>query len=165
MSSPALDIFRKKVPEEIGGNTFLKKVPEERTRSIKVLLVASVSAVAIAGLVAPAPVQIKALPETHSCPYPDPGRERHAANYQMGEPVSGGDFRFVRTQGRPWQLPRPVKSYAFPDQARTYFQNASFLSDLEAVFEEQVDAIFYLGPLREYPNRDYLWARSRPLCW
>ena len=44
MSSPALDIFRKKVPEEIGGNTFLKKVPEERTRSIKVLLVASVSA-------------------------------------------------------------------------------------------------------------------------
>ena len=77
--------------------------------------------------------------------------------------ATGGDFRFVRTQGRPWQLPRPVKSYAFPDQARTYFQNASFLSDLEAVYEEQVDAIFYLGPLREYPHRDYLWARSRPL--
>lgn len=44
MSSPALDIFRKKVPEEVGGNTFFKKTPEERTRSVKVLLVASVSA-------------------------------------------------------------------------------------------------------------------------
>jgi predicted ATPase len=77
--------------------------------------------------------------------------------------AAGGDFRFVRTQGRPWQLPGPVKSYAFPDQARTYFQNASFLSDLEASYEEQMDALFYLGPLREYPQRDYLWARSRPV--
>ena len=25
-----------------------------------------------------------------------------------------------------------------------------------------MDAIFYLGPLREFPQRDYLWARSRP---
>lgn len=76
--------------------------------------------------------------------------------------VKGTDFRFVRTQGRAWQLPGPVKSYAFPDQARTYFQNASFLSDIEAAYEEQIDNIFYLGPLRDYPQRDYLWARSRP---
>jgi len=44
MASPAIDIIRKKVPQEIGGNAFLKKAPQERTRSIKVLLVASVSA-------------------------------------------------------------------------------------------------------------------------
>lgn len=74
----------------------------------------------------------------------------------------GGSFHFVRTQGRAWQLPGPVKSYAFPDQARTYFQNASFLADIEAAYEEQIDNIFYLGPLREYPQRDYLWARSTP---
>ena len=55
-----------------------------------------------------------------------------------------------------------MKSYAFPDQARTYFQNASFLSDIEAAYEEQIDNIFYLGPLRVFPTRDYLWARSRP---
>ena len=71
-------------------------------------------------------------------------------------------FRFLRTQGRPWQLPPPIKSYAFPDQARTYYQNASFLSDLEAAYEEAIDRIYYLGPLRVYPERDYLWARSRP---
>lgn len=72
------------------------------------------------------------------------------------------NFRFVRTTGRAWQLPGPTKAYAFPDQARLYYQNASFLSDLEGAYELQIDKIFYLGPLREYPARDYLWARSRP---
>lgn len=71
-------------------------------------------------------------------------------------------FHFVRSKGRAWLLPGPVKSYAFPDQARTYFQNASFLADLEASYERQLDKIYYLGPLREYPQRDYLWSRSRP---
>lgn len=75
---------------------------------------------------------------------------------------SDESFHFVRTKGRAWQLPGPIKSYAFPDQARTYFQNAGFLADLEASYEAQLDNIFYLGPLREYPQRDYLWARSRP---
>ncbi len=59
-------------------------------------------------------------------------------------------------------MPGPIKSYAFPDQAKTYFQNASLLSGLEAAFESQMDNVFYLGPLREFPQRDYLWARSRP---
>ncbi len=72
------------------------------------------------------------------------------------------EFGFVRTQGRAWHLPGPIKSYAFPDQARTYFQNAGFLADLEAAYETELDRTFYLGPLREFPQRDYLWARSRP---
>lgn len=73
-----------------------------------------------------------------------------------------GDFKFTRTMGRPWALPPPIKGYAFPDQVRTYYQNAQFLSDLEAAYEAAIDTIFYLGPLREYPQRDYLWAHSRP---
>jgi len=71
-------------------------------------------------------------------------------------------FAFIRTQGRAWQLPGPIKSYAFPDQARTYFQNAGFLADLEAAYEAELDHLYYLGPLRDFPQRDYLWARSRP---
>lgn len=71
-------------------------------------------------------------------------------------------FRFVRTPGRPPILPGPIKGYAFPDQARTNFQNAAFLADLEAAYEAEMDRIYYLGPLRQYPQRDYLWARSRP---
>lgn len=74
----------------------------------------------------------------------------------------GSTFEFVRQKGRAWQLPGPIKTYAFPDQARTYYQNASFLADLEACYEQQLDHVFYLGPLREFPKRDYLWARSRP---
>ena len=79
------------------------------------------------------------------------------------ELVSGGsDFAFVRTKGRAWQLSGPVKNYAFPDQTRTYFQNAGFLADLQLAYEKEIDKIFYLGPLREHPARDYLWARTRP---
>ncbi|MBD3769887.1 MAG: DUF3696 domain-containing protein [Rhodobacterales bacterium] len=87
-------------------------------------------------------------------------KEKQSKDFNLDSEFEG--FRFVRTTGRAWQLPGPTKSYAFPDQARTYYQNASFLSDLESAYEEQVDKIFYLGPLREYPARDYLWARSRP---
>jgi predicted ATPase len=72
------------------------------------------------------------------------------------------DFTFVRTQGRAWDLPGPIKCYAFPDQARTYFQNANFLADLELSFEKTMDQLYYLGPLRDYPQRDYLWSRARP---
>lgn len=76
---------------------------------------------------------------------------------------AGGSFRFVRNQGRAWPLPGPVRSYAFPDEARTYFQNAQFLADLETAYEEQLDHIYYLGPLRVRPERDYVWTGTRPL--
>lgn len=71
-------------------------------------------------------------------------------------------YKFKRTHGRVWDIPAPIKSYAFPDQVRTYFQNASFLSDLEKSYEEQLDRIFHLGPLRDYPKRQYTWAGSSP---
>lgn len=72
-------------------------------------------------------------------------------------------FRFIRNQGRVWDIPGPIKSYAFPDQAKTYYQNAGFLGDLEFSYEEFIDRIFYLGPLREYPKREYVWSGSSPL--
>lgn len=72
------------------------------------------------------------------------------------------DFSFVRTVGRPWDLPAPAKCYGFPDQVRAYFQNAGFLSDFELQFEELFARVFYLGPLRDYPRRQYSWAGARP---
>ena len=68
------------------------------------------------------------------------------------------DFDFVRTVGRPWDLPPPAKCYGFPDQVRAYFQNAGFLSDFELQFEQLFSRLFYLGPLRDYPRRQYSWA-------
>ena len=73
------------------------------------------------------------------------------------------NFKFIRTPGRPWSLPGPMKAYQFPDQTRGYFQNAGFLSDLEFALETNLDDnLFYLGPLRDYPRRDYTWTRSTP---
>lgn len=71
-------------------------------------------------------------------------------------------FKFVRSMGRPWDLPEPTKCFSFPDQAQTYFQNAQFLGLLENAYVEQVDNILHLGPLREDPKRQYSWSGSTP---
>ena len=78
-------------------------------------------------------------------------------------PDGGGDgFRFIRTPGRPWPLPGPVKTHLFPSQARTFFQNADFLGEFEVEYERLMDRIHYLGPLREYPQREYRWTGVNP---
>lgn len=76
---------------------------------------------------------------------------------------SDSDFRFVRNKQRAWALPGPIKTHLFPDQAKTYFQNADFLSLFEAEYESMIDSIFYLGPLREYPKREYPWSGTSPI--
>jgi hypothetical protein len=55
--------------------------------------------------------------------------------YQLS--AEAGDFRFKRIRGRMWDLPPPVKCYGFPDQVRTYHQNAGFLADFERAFEQR----------------------------
>lgn len=86
-----------------------------------------------------------------------------AVEYELFVSPASQGFKFVRTQGRPWKLPPPVKCYGFPDQVRAYYQNASFLSDFELQFEELFRRLFYLGPLREYPKRQYTWAGAQPV--
>ena len=71
-------------------------------------------------------------------------------------------FSFQRERGRPWALPPPVKCYGFPDRVRASYQNASFLSDFELEFEQLFSRLFYLGPLRDYPKRQYPWSGTRP---
>lgn len=85
-----------------------------------------------------------------------------SSSFNLEAKNTQNDFRFIRTQGRAWPLPGPIKSYAFPDQARTFFQNSVFLADLEKCYEGLLDNLYYLGPLRVYPERDYQWARTRP---
>ena len=82
--------------------------------------------------------------------------------YDLFSKVKTQEFRFIRTQGRVWKLPPPVKCYGFPDQVRAYYQNAGFLSFLELAFEELFSRTYYLGPLRSYPKREYTWAGSQP---
>lgn len=73
------------------------------------------------------------------------------------------EFKFTRVKGRAWDLPGPTKGYAFPDQARAYFQNADFLADFELAYIHLMDSILHLGPLRDFPKREYVWAGSRPV--
>lgn len=77
-------------------------------------------------------------------------------------PDAPNTFKFIRMPQRAWALPGPVKTYLFPDQAKTYFQNAAFLADFETQYESLMDSIFYLGPLREHPRREYQWSGSPP---
>lgn len=72
-------------------------------------------------------------------------------------------FRFIRNKARAWALPGPVKTHLFPDQAKTYYQNSDFLSLFEAEYESLMDSVYYLGPLREPPKREYPWSGASPL--
>lgn len=86
----------------------------------------------------------------------DPPVER--AEYDL---IADG-YDVKRIRGRAWPLPAPVKNYGFPDQVNAYYQNAGFLSEFVLAFENLIENIYYLGPLREYPHRSYVWAGESP---
>ena len=77
-------------------------------------------------------------------------------------PRSPSGFGFKRMQDRAWELPPPIKCYGFPDQVKAYFQNAGFLADFALAFEDLFSRVYYLGPLRDYPKREYTWAGAQP---
>lgn len=72
------------------------------------------------------------------------------------------NFRFVRYKGRPWKLESPMNCYGFPEKVRTFYQNADFLIDLEFAFEQCLQSVYYLGPLRAFPERTYSWHGFQP---
>jgi predicted ATPase len=92
------------------------------------------------------------------------GMKRGAKGYGLiaREEPSKKALKLHRKAGRMWELPAPVKCYGFPDQVKAYYQNVGFLSDLELEFEKLFARVFYLGPLREYPQRQYTWAGAQP---
>lgn len=71
-------------------------------------------------------------------------------------------YKLKRNRGRQWPLPEPIKCYGFPNQVNAYYQNAGFLSELVLAFEENLQRVYYLGPLREYPERSYVWGGEKP---
>lgn len=72
------------------------------------------------------------------------------------------DFKFNRRRGRPWDVTSLVKCYGFPDTVRANYQNAGFLTDLEFALEKRLEDVYYLGPLRVYPERVYAWSGAQP---
>ncbi len=89
------------------------------------------------------------------------GMRRNAeAKYDLFS--EGSKFEFARSRGRAWPLPHPDQYYGFPHQVGTYFTNAEFLFDLEFELEERLQEVYYLGPLRAYPERTYIWSSAEP---
>ena len=72
------------------------------------------------------------------------------------------EFQFIHSRGRPASFPHPVKTHLFPNRIRAKYKNSDFLSDFELAYENLMDSIYYLGPLREYPRREYHWSGSSP---
>ena len=71
-------------------------------------------------------------------------------------------YDLKRTRGRKWTLPQPDKFYGFPDEAVAYYQNTGFLPDLSLELERLFSRIHYVGPLRGYPRRSYIWSGEVP---
>lgn len=91
-------------------------------------------------------------------------KKEGSTEFQLNaKPPADEAFRFVRNKQRAWALPGPIKTHLFPDQAKTYYQNADFLSLFEVKYESMMDSIYYLGPLREYPKREYPWSGTSPI--
>jgi len=76
--------------------------------------------------------------------------------------LTHGKYKPVRNPGKPWPLPPPTRFYGFPDEVAAKYQNVSIVRDLTLELEKQLQRIYYLGPLREYPQRQYTWAGERP---
>lgn len=87
--------------------------------------------------------------------------EKKRSGYALDARGPSG-FKFKRSLGRAWDLPAPVKCYGFPDQVNSYFQNAGFLTDFQLAWEELFNRLYYLGPLRDYPRRQYTWGGAQP---
>lgn len=69
-----------------------------------------------------------------------------------------------RPSSRPIKyISKPIKCYGFSPEALRYYQNTTYLSDLELALENFFSQqVFYLGPLRDYPQRVYNWAGEQP---
>lgn len=71
-------------------------------------------------------------------------------------------YSAVRSKGRVWPLPEPVRFYGFPDEAVAYYENTGFLPDFTLALERLFNSLYYLGPLRKRPARTYTWSGEVP---
>jgi hypothetical protein len=88
---------------------------------------------------------------------------RQEENLRTGYEVITDGYEFKRSRGRPFGTIRPIKCYGFPDEVNAQYHNAGFLSELVLAFEQLFQGIHYLGPLREYPHRSYVWGGEPPV--
>ena len=89
---------------------------------------------------------------------PDGKQNRKNVEYEL----TSSQYALTRHQGRAGSLPEPLRFYGFPDEVAAYYQNTAFAADLVLELERLLRSVFYVGPLREYPKRLYLWSGEVP---
>jgi predicted ATPase len=96
----------------------------------------------------------------------DSGRVLDVAMRRVGSgkkfELTSSHYELVRHPGRAVALPEPKRFYGFPDEVTAYYKNAAFTSDLVLALEKQLAGVYYVGPLRDYPSRLYLWSGEIP---
>jgi hypothetical protein len=59
-------------------------------------------------------------------------------------------------------LSGPRKGYLLPSDSKTCYTGIACFDVFEIDYERMMDSIHYLGPLREYPRREYTWSGASP---
>ena len=77
--------------------------------------------------------------------------------------INYGDADIAPQREPPSGLPPPVKCFGFHDQVQYAYSGAGFLAEFPKEFEKLLSHVVYLGPVREYPEREYTWSGSQPL--
>jgi len=81
---------------------------------------------------------------------------------QGGYRLDTESYQAVRQKGRAWRLPAPENFFGFPDEAIAYYQNTGFLNDLSLSIKNLFKSMYYVGPLREHPERYYNFSGEQP---
>lgn len=68
----------------------------------------------------------------------------------------------ARPRGRPKVDIRPIRCYGFSHEAFQAYVDSFFVQFLDHTFEKQFSGLYYLGPLREFPQREYRWGGEQP---
>ena len=76
--------------------------------------------------------------------------------------LSVSPLQLVKATGRPWPVEQPEKFYRLSERSIARFQNAGFLTDFALATETMLRNIYYLGPLRQPPQRIYSWSGDTP---
>jgi energy-coupling factor transporter ATP-binding protein EcfA2 len=102
--------------------------------------------------------QYRLATATHSCSVGMAQQPDDASSYRL----TTENWNIQPQPDRSTALPRPIKSYGFPDQISRAYQHVTVLSDLVLAFEQVFSNLLYLGPLRDYPRRISPWSGDAP---
>ncbi len=76
--------------------------------------------------------------------------------------IKSEKYTLKRSVGRNWTLPNPENFFGFPNEAVANFQNTGFLPDLSLSIKNLFKSLYYVGPLREHPERFYQFSGETP---